>query len=344
MHCTLLVIQCDTDKRTIGGFMKDFVLKYNRIDWQKSINVNFRVKYDNIIYTLTYLETINKNYVKVEYNDKEYVLTKGALLNGQIGKIIDTTHYGFRYCVGDIINERIILEQIKSPKKNGTYEKRYKVKCVKDNYCYEITEIMLKNNSKCPVCCNRILMVGVNDLWSKRPDIAQMLYDKNEGYKYWPSSKHKTSWLCQCCGSVVHGKSIYNVSTYNTVYCPFCNDGFSYPEKLMNAILSLSRYPYSDNKVLDRWDDLGNRVDASSSESFDYHFFKYVFLPQPEKVLKWVYDNRDYKSLSLTMPLGFYYTYTPQSRKIIDEAIARLDNPAMQAYYEEMTELWITND
>ena len=114
--------------------------------------------------------------------------------------------------------------------------------------------------------------------------------------------------------------------------------------KLMNAILSLSRYPYSDNKVLDRWDDLGNRVDASSSESFDYHFFKYVFLPQPEKVLKWVYDNRDYKSLSLTMPLGFYYTYTPQSRKIIDEAIARLDNPAMQTYYKEMTELWVSND
>ena len=41
-------------------FKEDFVLKYNRIDWQKSINVNFRVKYDNIIYTLTYLETINK--------------------------------------------------------------------------------------------------------------------------------------------------------------------------------------------------------------------------------------------------------------------------------------------
>ena len=123
--------------------------------------------------------------------------------------------------------------------------------------------------------------------------------------------------------------------------------------KLMNDILSLTRYPYSDNKVLDRWNELGNMVDAALAESFDYHFFKesfdyhffkYVFLPQPEKVLKWVYDNRDYKSLSLTMPLGFYYTYTPQSRKIIDEAIARLDNPAMQAYYKEMTELWITND
>ena len=119
--------------------------------------------------------------------------------------------------------------------------------------------------------------------------------------------------------------------------------------KLMNDMLSLTRYPYSDNKVLDRWDDLGNRVDAASSESFVYHFFKYVFfkyvfLPQPEKVLKWVYDNRDNKSMTLTRPLGFYYTYTPQSRKIIDEAIARLDNPGMQAYYKEMTELWITND
>lgn len=114
--------------------------------------------------------------------------------------------------------------------------------------------------------------------------------------------------------------------------------------KLMNDMLSLTRYPYSDNKVLDRWNELGNMVDTATVKSFDYHFFKYVFLPQPEKVLKWVYDNRDYKSMTLTRPLGFYYTYTPQSRKIIDEAIARLDNPAMQAYYKEMTELWITND
>lgn len=114
--------------------------------------------------------------------------------------------------------------------------------------------------------------------------------------------------------------------------------------KLMNDILSLTRYPYSDNKVLDQWNELGNMVDAALAKSFVYHFFKYVFLPQPEKVLKWVYNNRDYKSMTLTGPLGFYYTYNTQCRKIIDEAIARLDNPAMQAYYKEMTELWMTND
>lgn len=123
-----------------------------------------------------------------------------------------------------------------------------------------------------------------------------------------------------------------------------CGSGSKMEWKLMNDMLSLTRYPYSDNKVLGRWNELGKMVDATSSESFVYHFFKYVFLPQPEKVLKWIYNNRDYKSMTLTRPLGFYYTYTPQSRKIIDEAIARLDNPAMQTYYTEMTELWISND
>lgn len=104
-----------------------------------------------------------------------------------------------------------------------------------------------------------------------------------------------------------------------------------------------TRYPYSDETVLDKWDSLGNEVDAAVAESFVFHFFNYVFMPQPEKVLRYVYENRDNKSLSLTMPLGFYYRYSPQSRKVIDTAIAKLDSPAMRKYYKEMTELWVSN-
>ena len=112
----------------------------------------------------------------------------------------------------------------------------------------------------------------------------------------------------------------------------------------MGKIQTLTRYPYSDETVLEQWDSLGNSVDAATAESFIFNFFNYVFMPQPEKVLRYIYENRDYKSLSLTMPLGFYYTYTSQSRKNIDAAIAKLDNPAMRAYYKEMTELWLSND
>lgn len=112
----------------------------------------------------------------------------------------------------------------------------------------------------------------------------------------------------------------------------------------VRKIQTLTRYPYSDETVLEQWDSLGNSVDAATAESFIFNFFNYVFMPQPEKVLRYIYENRDYKSLSLTMPLGFYYTYTPQSRKNIDSVIARLDNPAMRAYYKRMTELWLSND
>lgn len=112
----------------------------------------------------------------------------------------------------------------------------------------------------------------------------------------------------------------------------------------VRKIQILTRYPYSDETVLEQWDSLGNSVDAATAESFIFNFFNYVFMPQPEKVLRYIYENRDYKSLSLTMPLGFHYTYTPQSRKNIDAAIARLDNPAMRAYYKRMTELWLSKD
>lgn len=112
----------------------------------------------------------------------------------------------------------------------------------------------------------------------------------------------------------------------------------------VRKIQTLTRYPCSDETVLEQWDSLGNSVDAATAESFVFNFFNYVFMPQPEKVLRYIYENRDYKSLSLTMPLGFYYTYTPQSRKNIDAAIAKLDNPAMRAYYKRMTELWLSKD
>lgn len=286
-------------------YKDDFILKNNSIDWIKSKNRKIRVEYNNKTYILTYIELIDSKHAKVTYNNQDFILPKNSLLSGCIGKIIGTTHYGFRYCVGDIVNGRIILEQIKKPKNNSTYEKLYKVKCLEDNYCYEITEIMLKNNSKCPVCCNRILMAGVNDLWSIRPDIAKMLYDKNEGYQYLPSSKYKTTWICQCCGSLVYKKSIYNVCKYDTVYCPFCNDGFSYPEKLMNAILTHFNIPYTYHF------------------SFTDKFFYYNEKPyHPEYDFYFVHDNKKY---IIEMDGGFHYKktnrdyeYTLEQRQEID--------------------------
>ena len=154
--------------------------------------------------------------------------------------------------------------------------------------------------------------------------------------------------VSMCCNIERNGKIVITspeAETYKEgVFRPWSGSDSKEEWDQVRKIQTLTRYPYSDETVLEQWDSLGNSVDAATVESFIFNFFNYVFMPQPEKVLKWVYDNRDYKSLSLTMPLGFYYRYTPQSRKIIDEAIARFDTTAIQTYYTEMTELWITND
>lgn len=271
-------------------YKNDFILKSNRIDWINSENRVFRIEYDNKIYNLTYIGLKNDNYVLVKYNGKEFTITRASLMSGYIGAIIGHTHFGFMYNVDDVVNNRIILKQIKRPKSNNKYEKVYEVKCLEDNYCYKITETMLKNNCECPVCCNRVLVNGINDLWSKRPDIAKMLYNKDEGYKYLPSSKHNTTWICQSCGSLVYKKSIYNVCKNNNVYCPFCNDGFSYPEKLMNAILKNSN------------------IDYVYHFTFENQYFEFKDKPyHPEYDFYFLYNDKKY---IIEMDGGFHYTKT----------------------------------
>ncbi|MBD5366572.1 MAG: hypothetical protein HDR82_06130 [Bacteroides sp.] len=109
---------------------------------------------------------------------------------------------------------------------------------------------------------------------------------------------------------------------------------------LMDDIYTLNLYPYSDEKALERWNNIGKKADGAPSELVEYYFFIYVFKPQPQKVLKWLYDNRDDESITLPMHLKFEYTQDPQSREIIDNAIIQIDDKAMRAYFKALTTEW----
>lgn len=164
------------------------------------------------------------------------------------------------------------------------------------------------------------------------------------------SDKDTTTYLqtiSMCCNIEQNGKIAMTspeVETYEEgVFRLWIGSGSKDEWEKIAKIQTLARYPYSDETVLEKWDSLGNIVDGAPAETFADYFFNYVFMPQPEKVLRYIYENRGDKSLSLTMPLLFYYTNSPQSRKVIDTAIANLDSPAMREYYKEMTELWVPN-
>lgn len=114
-----------------------------------------------------------------------------------------------------------------------------------------------------------------------------------------------------------------------------------YESDLYDEMIMLIRYPYSDETALERWNELGTRVDGAPAESFCYYFYKYVFVPQPQKVLRWIYDNRDLESPFLPMAIEDYYPYYKESKVFVDSEIAKLDNTAMRDYYKELKTRWV---
>lgn len=86
----------------------------------------------------------------------------------------------------------------------------------------------------CPYCNGSMLLRGFNDISITRPDVYNLLTDK-EDCMYYPSSSKETSFTCPTCGNELI-KKLSSVSRYG-LNCPTCDDGFSYPEKFFMSVL-----------------------------------------------------------------------------------------------------------
>lgn len=86
-------------------------------------------------------------------------------------------------------------------------------------------------------------MIGFNDMWTTRPDVAAMLQDPEDGYRHTCCSNQKTWFICPDC-KFPNFKRINNVSALG-VCCQHCSDGVSYPNKFSRALLDqlpISKY------------------------------------------------------------------------------------------------------
>lgn len=110
----------------------------------------------------------------------------------------------------------------------------------------------------CPKCCNEFyaspnnilsgrgcsycrksaksILIGFNDMWTTNPQLASMLANQEDGYKYAQNSHKSTDWVCPICNNIVYGKTISSVNRYG-LSCSSCSDGVSYPEKLISNML-----------------------------------------------------------------------------------------------------------
>lgn len=171
----------------------------------------------------------------------------------------------YRFKIGDILNTTEIISQIimlKKDKKctNGySNQKAYVVKCTKCNGEYEINETNLNKQLYCPICINKKVIKGINDIATTHPHLVEYFINKEDSYIYTYSSCKKVELICPNCKN--HKKMTLNKLTSRHFSCGHCGDGFPYTEKLFSNVLSKIRIkPTTQFKP--KW---------SSGKSYDFY-------------------------------------------------------------------------
>lgn len=147
----------------------------------------------------------------------------------EVGKNQTMSHTEFASRVFDINPELIVRGMYVNSKT------RVEMQCKKGHVWAPFPEKVLHDHQGCPYCSGNRVLVGFNDMWTTRPDIAKLLKNPEDGYKYMYGSGKCTNFICPNCGTEIYNK-INTVSSYG-LSCNRCGDGVSMPEKFGRAFL-----------------------------------------------------------------------------------------------------------
>lgn len=186
----------------------------------------------------------------------------------------------YKHNVGDIISNKNssieILKQIRINKtktirgnKKTISEKGYLVKCVKDGYEFEIFEYEISSGYGCPVCTNRKVIKGINDIATTRPEIAKLFLHHEEAYTLSYSSGKKVQIKCPRCGAIKWDTP--NHINHFGFSCPNCSDGISYPNKFMAKLLQELHIDFEREVIFD-WCKYPCYVDKNLLDYGSYDF------------------------------------------------------------------------
>lgn len=221
------------------------------VDWKHLVDVTKKIDilYNGDTYTIMVhgFSEDKKGYIIISLcgDDKKYDIYRSDFLKCRFGKVTKQIKSDYKHKVGDVVelkNGKIeILEQIRivqpTKDKNRIKDKTikgYKYKCLIDSYIGEIDEYSLKDRASCPVCCNQIIIKGINDIATTHPDFVQYFKDTEDAYTHSYGSNDVVSVICPDCGFVK--EIIINNLIKHGIGC-ICEDGFSYPEKFISNVL-----------------------------------------------------------------------------------------------------------
>lgn len=114
-------------------------------------------------------------------------------------------------------------------------DKTYLVKCENDGYEFDISEDNAVKGNGCPLCNNRVIIKGINDISTTHPWMLEYFVDKNDAYTNYASSTKRILQKCPFCGEIKESR-ISNL-LYFGFSCGRCSDNISYPNKFMYCLL-----------------------------------------------------------------------------------------------------------
>lgn len=103
----------------------------------------------------------------------------------------------------------------------------------------------------CPNCAKNRVMIGVNDMWTTVPELAQCLKNPDDGFKYTKSSKERVDFICPDCGAILKSRVINHTYYNGGLKCPYCSDGLSMPNKFMSNILQYCGIEYDPEHIFE---------------------------------------------------------------------------------------------
>ncbi len=215
----------------------------NSVLWKECHNNIVEFSYRNCQDKMTILCRKDVDHLLVGFHEKEYILPIVSLQRCSLGKLFGFSVSGnYKYYQNEIItlndNQYRVKTCIRIKHGKGTI-KGYELTCLRCNEDFTVSESNITYRTDgCPYCSHHKIIKGKTDLWSTRPDIAKLLKNKEDGYKYAENSNKSVDFICDKCGKPV-GKKIISSVSRRGLSCKFCRDGKSYPNKLMFNLLKV---------------------------------------------------------------------------------------------------------
>lgn len=230
----------------------------NSIDWKSSVGctVEFQCKDYHGFYTILdkypNLENHNKNNQKdflyeIYFNDDKentFLLDQRILRAVNFEYRLGIYSFDFLYDIGDIVKDKYLVlnrERKVFYKKDKHPVRSYTLKCLVDEYIFEIPEYMLdKQQELCPLCNSTVLVVGVNDIATLKPELVKFLRDKNDAYKYKANTTEIIDFECDVCGNQFQSSP----SSFPITLPCGCYSAQSYPNRFIAELFRRLNIPF----------------------------------------------------------------------------------------------------